>query len=162
MSDATPLRVEVVRSARRRKTVSARVVGDVIRVSVPATMAKDDEARYVSSLVAKLERKRQSSQVDIEERAIDLADRFDLPKPKSVKWVSNQESRWGSCSSTRGEIRISDRVAGFPPWVLDYVLIHELAHLVEANHSKCFWTLVARYPKAERARGFLIAKGMSD
>jgi len=89
-----------------------------------------------------------------------LAERFDLPTPQSVRWVSNQQSLWGSCTIDAADIRVSDRLTGFPRWVIDYVLVHELAHLAVPNHSKRFWTLVNRYPKAERARGFLIAKGL--
>jgi predicted metal-dependent hydrolase len=59
-------------------------------------------------------------------------------------------------------IRISSRVAGFPAWVLDYLLVHELAHLVVGDHSPAFWEVVNRYPKAERARGYLIAKSGDD
>jgi predicted metal-dependent hydrolase len=60
-------------------------------------------------------------------------------------------------------VRISSAVARFPPWVLDYVIVHELAHLRRPDHSRAFWKLVERYPRAERARGYLIAKsGMAD
>jgi predicted metal-dependent hydrolase len=52
-------------------------------------------------------------------------------------------------------IRLSHRLRPMPVWVLDYVLVHELAHLVEPTHSTAFWRLVARYPDAERAKGFL-------
>jgi hypothetical protein len=75
---------------------------------------------------------------------------------------ADQRSQWGSCTPSTGEIRISNRLAAYPPWILDYVLVHELAHLVEANHSPAFNALVARYPLAERARGFLMAISFGD
>jgi predicted metal-dependent hydrolase len=152
-------RVEVVRSKRRRKTVSARLVGDVVLVQMPAWMSKAEEESYVTHLVKRIERQ-QSRTIDVMERALKLSGRFDLPRPNSVCWVSNQSSLWGSCSLDTGDIRVSDRLTNFPVWVIDYVLVHELAHLAVRKHSKQFWALVNRYPKAERARGFLIAKGL--
>lgn len=159
---ALPYRVEVIRSTRRRKTVSARLVGDVVRVQMPAWMSKADEERYVADLVGRIERQHRRAPIDVAARARRLAARYDLPAPSAVRWVSNQESIWGSCTFHTREIRVSDRLAGYPSWVLDYVLVHELAHLAEPNHSKRFWVLVNRYPRAERARGFLIAKGLVE
>lgn len=154
-----PYRVEVVRSKRRRKTVSARLDGDVVRVNMPAWMSKADEERYVVELVERLERREQRENTDVVSRAATLARRYDLPAPSAVLWTPNRKSQWATCSTATGEIHVSERVAEFPAWVLDYVLVHELAHLVEPSHSSRFWELVNRYPKAERARGFLIAKG---
>ena len=74
--------------------------------------------------------------------------------------MTNQERRFGSCSPQRRVIRISDRLAPAPAWVRDYVIVHELAHLVHPNHGKRFWALVKRYALAERARGYLMALGM--
>jgi predicted metal-dependent hydrolase len=54
-------------------------------------------------------------------------------------------------------IRISSRAAALPSWVLDYLLVHELAHLEVAGHGPHFWRLVNRYPLTERARGYLMA-----
>jgi predicted metal-dependent hydrolase len=155
-----PFRVEVVRSPRRKKTVSARLVGDVVRVQMPAAMSKADEETYVAHLVERIARQQRRAPIDVLVRARQLAERLELPRPTSVRWVSNQESLWGSCTIDARDIRVSDRLAGFPKWVLDYVLVHELAHLAVPNHSERFWALVNRYPKAERARGFLIAKGL--
>ena len=76
---------------------------------------------------------------------------------QSLVWTTNQDHRWGSCTTTTGAIRISHRLATLPEWVLDYVLVHELAHLLEPNHGPRFWALVQRYPKTERARGYLMA-----
>jgi predicted metal-dependent hydrolase len=152
--------VEVVRSPRRKKTASASLVGDVVRVQLPAWMSSADEETYVSHLVERIARQQRRGPVDVMARALKLAARFDLPSPTSVRWVGNQDSLWGSCTMRSRDIRVSDRLAGFPLWVVDYVLVHELAHLAVPSHSEHFWTLVNRYPKAERARGFLIAKGL--
>ena len=152
--------IEVVRSARRRKTVQGRIVDGRICISIPAWMSKADEERHVADMVRKLQRRRESSEIDIEARARDLARRYGLPHPASVRWVDNQLARWGSCTPADSSIRVSSRLAAFPAWVLDYVLVHELAHLLEANHGPRFHALVDRFPRAERARGFLIAKDL--
>lgn len=138
------------------------MVDGVIRVSVPAGMSKADEELYVADLVAKLERKYRSDHIDLQARAMKLARTFDLPRPNSVQWAPNQRSRWGSCSVRARDIRISTRLADCPSWVLDYVLVHELAHLIEYNHGPAFDAIVARYPKAERAKGYLLAKDLDD
>lgn len=151
------LPVEIVRSTRRRKTVQA-VLGDgVIRVHVPARMSQREIDTYVAELVPKLERRLRSDHIDLEARATALARRFHLPMPTSIAWAANQRRRWGSCQPSSGRIRISEALAGYPPWVLDYVVVHELTHLVHADHSPAFTALVDRYPRAERARGYLLA-----
>jgi hypothetical protein len=152
--------VEVVRSARRRKTVSARRVDGVLRVSIPAAMTTGEERRWVAEMVRRFERRERSATVDLPARAAVLARRFDLPQPASIRWVENQRARWGSCTPADGTIRVSSRLASFPGWVLDHVIVHELVHLVEPGHGPAFQALLARDPLAERATGFLIAKGM--
>jgi predicted metal-dependent hydrolase len=151
------LPVEVVRSARRRKTVQAVLSDGVIRVHVPARMSDRDVAAYVAELVPKLQRRLRSDHIDLEARAATLSRRFHLPEPTSIVWAGNQRRRWGSCQPRTGQIRISERLAAYPPWVLDYVVVHELTHLVHADHSPTFTALVDRYPLAERARGYLLA-----
>ena len=157
-----PLEIEVIRSAKRRKTVSASIVGGKVIVRMPTYMTKAEEEEYVATLVARLERQRTSEAVDLPTRARTLAQRYDLPEPGSIRFVSNQSQRWGSCTPSTREIRLSDRIAGFPQWVLDAVIVHELAHLVHLGHTPEFWELANRYPKTERAYGFLIAKQITD
>ncbi len=109
--------------------------------------------------VKRSEARRQLSSTDLMDRAERLAGEY-LPegvRPSSVRWVTNQTTRWGSCTPLNGSIRISHRLQGMPSWVLDYVLVHELAHLVEVGHNEAFWEIVNRYPRTERARGFLEA-----
>lgn len=154
------MQVEVVRSSRRRKTVQARQVGGTLRVSIPATMTKVAEERWVAEMVRRFERRAAAKEIDLTARAEALAGRLGLPRPRAIRWVDNQESRWGSCTPADGTVRLSSRLAPFPAWVVDYVIVHELAHFVEGGHGPRFWALVGRYPRAERARGFLIAKGL--
>lgn len=150
--------VQVIRSARRRKTVSARRVDGVVRVSIPATMSRADEERWVAEMVRRLDRSAATLGIDLAGRADTLAGRYDLPRPISIRFVDNQELRWGSCTPSEGTVRISSKLATEPSWVLDYVIVHELAHLVVAGHGRRFWEVVARYPKTERARGWLACR----
>ncbi|MGH9127230.1 MAG: M48 metallopeptidase family protein [Acidimicrobiales bacterium] len=153
------MKVEVVRSARRRKTVQARAVNGVLRVSIPASMTKVEEDRWVGEMLRRVERHQGTEDIDLQQRAKELASRFRLPAPGNIRWVTNQEWRWGSCTPSDGTIRISSRLVGEPGWVLDYVIVHELAHLQVRGHNSAFWELVHRYGRAERARGFLMARG---
>ena len=152
------MNVEVIRSPRRRKTVQARRVNGVVRVTIPATMTRAEEERWVAEMVRRLERSASTGGIDLAERAGALANRYELPRPSSIRWVDNQELRWGSCTPVDGSVRISSKLVAEPGWVLDYVIVHELAHLVVPGHGPTFWELVDRYPRAERARGWLMAR----
>jgi len=154
------MRYEVIRSPKRRKTVQARLVDGVVQVSIPARMSKAEEERWVAEMVGRFQRKAATEPIDLAARAEVLATRYGLPQPASIRWVDNQEWRWGSCTPDDRSIRLSTRLGGYPGWVIDYVVVHELAHLSVPGHGADFWALVNRYPKTERARGFLIAKGM--
>lgn len=154
-------RVLVRRSARRRRTVTiTRRDGDLV-VAIPSAMSRRDEARWVRTMVERLEQKESRAAVrsdaDLMERALSLSARHfeGALRPTSVTWSARQAARWGSCTPLDGTIRISDRLREMPDDVLDYVLVHELAHLAEDGHGPAFWALVARYPGHERARGFL-------
>jgi predicted metal-dependent hydrolase len=152
--------VEVRRSRRRRRTVSAYREDDRVVVLVPAGLTRAEEDEWVATMLARLERserRRRPSDTALRRRATELSDRYlgGLARPQTVRWVDNQSSRWGSCTPADRSIRLSRRLQGMPAWVIDYVLVHELAHLIEAGHTPAFWAWVDRYPKAERAKGFL-------
>ena len=159
-------RVEVRRSARRRKTISAEIVGDALVVLIPERLSRAEEQEWVTVMAARMSERRRRERLNedgaLERKAAELARRYSLPLPRSIEWVANQQSRWGSCVVAERAVRLSLALADCPAWVRDYVIVHELAHLVVADHSADFWNLVARYPLAERARGFLIAKGMEE
>ena len=159
-SRSTP-EVEVRRSRRRRRTVSAYREGDRIVVMIPATMTRAQEDEWVRTMLAKLEKSEQRKQLsddDLMKRAVRLNDRYlgGMAAPESVRWVDNQVSRWGSCTPSDRTIRMSARLQGMPTWVVDYVLMHELAHLLESGHDASFWAWVDRYPQAEKAKGYLL------
>lgn len=152
--------VEVRRSGRRRRTVSAYREHGRIVVLIPARMSRAEEQQWVAAMVERLERaeqRRRPGQAALQGRARELSRRYldGVPEPASVRWVDNQRARWGSCTPADGTIRLSSRLRGMPEWVIDYVLLHELAHLVEPGHGKRFWALLDRYPRTERARGYL-------
>ncbi len=149
--------VRVVRSARRKRSASARMVDGVVEVRVPAGLSSREEARIVERLVSRVTRRRVAEPIDLAARAAVLGRRYGLPQPDVIRWVDNQVTRWGSCTPATRTVRLSTRLATYPEWVIDYVIVHELAHLAVPGHGPDFWELVSRYPRTERARGYLIA-----
>jgi predicted metal-dependent hydrolase len=152
--------VEVRRSARRRRTVSAYRDGDRTVVLIPARMSRAEEREWVAVMLerlAKQDRKLRPSDRDLLARATELSRAWLAGRatPASVRWVGNQGSRWGSCTPVDRTIRLSSRLQGMPSWVVDYVLVHELAHLLVPGHGPDFWALVEAFPRTERARGYL-------
>ncbi|PZF97975.1 M48 metallopeptidase family protein [Micromonospora endophytica] len=155
--------VEVRRSQRRRRTVSAYRDGERVVVLIPDQFSRAEESEWVDRMLARLaarEGRLTRSDAGLLDRAarlikLYLTDYGDQAVPASVRWVTNQNGRWGSCTPADRSIRLSQRLQDMPDWVLDYVLMHELAHLIVPSHNAQFWALVGRYPRTERARGYL-------
>jgi predicted metal-dependent hydrolase len=151
--------VEVRRSARRRRTVSAYRDGQRVVVLIPARFSAAEEQEWVSRMVAGVfgTRRRATGDAELGRRARELSECYldGRARPATVRWVAPMRSRWGSCTPDEATIRLSRALRDMPVWVQDYVLLHELAHLIEPGHGPRFWRLVDRYPRTERARGYL-------
>ncbi|HWM07068.1 MAG TPA: M48 family metallopeptidase [Actinophytocola sp.] len=157
-------RVEVRRSKRRTRTVTAYREGDTLVVLIPARLSKAEEAHWVAEMQRKLlrgETKRRpptkSSDATLLRRCRELSDKHlaGRAEPTSVRWVAPMRTRWASCTPADGSIRVSEHLRDVPSWVLDYVLVHELAHLLVPSHNARFWELVRDYPRTDRAIGYL-------
>jgi len=142
---------------------------DLLEVRAPSDLAEPELEAALRDLVQRMARRRDRqrnarSDADLQARAQRLNRAYfaGALKWRSIRYVSNQNGRFGSCTPTTGTIRISDRLGSVPDFVLDYVVMHELAHLVEPNHSPRFWQLVYQYERAERARGYLMAMSLED
>ena len=161
---AHPAVVEVRRSDRRRRMVSARREGDTVVVFIPGWMSDSEESRWVDEMVRRLERseaRRRSPARTGDDalscRAAELSRRYleGRAVPTSLRWVPPMRTRWASCTPVDGTVRISERLRDVPAWVLDYVLVHELTHLLEPGHDERFWAWAHRFPRSERAIGYL-------
>ena len=143
--------------------MSAYQEADRVVVLLPARFSRAEEQEWVRRMLDRLaarEQRGRRSDAELLERARQLARRYlpahpDAANPASVRWVDNQNARWGSCTPLDRTIRLSSRLRGMPDWVIDYVLLHEIAHLVLAGHGPKFWKLLENYPRTERARGYL-------
>ena len=158
--------VEVRRSARRKRTLTVfRERGRLVAL-VPARLTATQERELLPPLVERfLRREAQRTlplpETELEVRARELFDAYPATRaeaqlpPFSMRWVDNQQRRWGSCSVDTGRIRLSSRLRSMPLWVADYVIVHELAHLFELRHNRRFHWLVDGYPHRERAQAYL-------
>ena len=167
MTEQKPWPVKIMRSAKRKKTVSAELKNGELVVRAPARMSDRELAPIIEKLQKRLRKKTNripKTDEDLEAMAQQLNQTYFSGRLKwqSIRCVTNQNRRFGSCTPSLGTIRLSDRLASMPDWVLKYVIVHELAHLEEANHGPNFWALVNRYPLTERARGYLMAIGLEE
>lgn len=160
--------VKIIRSAKRTRTISARQEGDTMVLYLPTGLSAEEEQHWVDRMRARLERKQTRRTLNSDDALRDRAQELNREyfggqlAVSEIRYVTNQNSRVGSCTPSTATIRLSHRLAEMPTWVLDYVIVHELAHLIQPNHSSRFWKLVNRYKLTERARGFLMAKGMEE
>jgi predicted metal-dependent hydrolase len=150
----------VIRSARRKRNISAYRQGGRIIVSIPARMSKADEHAIVPEMIAKI-RSQEAIRTPSEERLIErthelmtsLAPEI-TARPASINWRPMRE-RWGSCTSVDRTIRISDRLKLAPDYALDYVLFHEAIHLEHFDHGAAFTEVLARFEDSELASAYL-------
>lgn len=162
------MEIEIIRSSRRLRTVSARIVENTLIVSAPDTLSHERLNKIIVDFKLKFERKKLKEELDKKENLAAIASAINRKyfgnrlKINSIQYVTNQTSKFGCCNYRSADIRISHRVGMMPDWVRDYVVIHEMAHLIEPNHSKSFWDIVSCYGLAERARGFLMAAGFGN
>ena len=160
--------VRIIRSERRQRTISARMEAGVLVVRLPVGLTAEQEQEWVERMRQRVLGKQRTHELNadgaLRQRASELNNTYfgGALRIVDIRYVSNQDSRWGSCTTNQGTIRLSDRLATVPAWVRDYVIIHELAHLVRPDHSPAFWKLVQRYKLTERARGYLMALGLEQ
>ncbi|MGO8877280.1 MAG: M48 family metallopeptidase [Acidimicrobiales bacterium] len=160
--------IEIRASARRRKTATAFYESGRIVVLVPARLTASERQELAGRLVDRLLQRTSrfvASDESLGSRAAHLSDRYlDGVRPRSIRWSATQNRRWGSCTPSTGDIRISGRLQVVPGWVLDSVIVHELAHLLEASHSPRFHELAKRYPRLCEADAYLLgySLGMSS
>ncbi len=162
------MEVKVIRSPDRKKTIQAKMVGETLVIYLPAGMHREEERKLIEKMKQKIEKKRLKVRANKDDYLKKRFDDFNIRyfggklKVNSIEFVSNQRWVRGSCTPSKGTIRISHKLLDMPKWVLDYVIMHEMTHLMYPNHSKAFWNKVGEYKYAERARGFLMAKGMEE
>ena len=163
----TQTNVKIIRSTKRRKTIQAKMVNGKLWIYLPANITKIEEQRWIEQMKKRFDKRKRRQKLNSDERLQKRTKEinkqyFNGTLDFEIKYVTNQTSKFGSCTPKTKMIRISDRIADMPRWVQDYVIIHELTHLIHPDHSKKFWEKVNRYKYAERAKGYLIAVGMNS
>ncbi len=161
------MEVKIIRSRRRLRTVSARLVNDTLLISAPLVLSQKRLEKIVTAFKTKFQNKKLKEELDKKQSLDEVAGRLNKKyfsnklKINSIEYVPGQNCKFGCCNFKDANIRISHKLGLMPKWVRDYVIVHEMAHLIEPNHSKAFWGIVSRYKRTERARGYLMAAGLN-
>lgn len=123
-----------------KQSSSAHITGNLIYLAISSNLSKERQSKHISGLLSRcIARKRLPR---LKEKISELNNKHFNQKINKI-FFKNTKSRWGSCSEL-GNINISTRLLFAPDDVLEYVCIHELAHLIEHNHSNNFWTLIEK------------------
>lgn len=160
-----PYKVQVIRSQNRSKTISAKLVNDTMIVYAPAAISGEKLNKFIDKFSKGFQKIRLKKELNITHDLKTVAENLNRRyfagclNIQSIEYVTSQDKMFGVCDHRAGKIRISHYLTQMPVWVRDYVIIHEMAHLIEPNHGKSFWDIVAKYKLAERAKGYLMAKG---
>ena len=134
----------------------------------PATLSQERLEKIIAKFKLKFERKKLKEELNRKHDLARIAARLNAQyfnnklSINSIEYVTGQNSKFGCCNHKTGNIRISHKVGLMPEWVREYVVVHEMAHLIEPNHGKLFWDIVSRFKLAERARGYLMASGAAS
>ena len=121
-----------------KKSSSAALNGNTIQLVVSDNLSKEEQNNHISTLISRCIGNKRLPELQVKIDKLNIK-HFNQRINKIV--FKHNKSNWGSCSRA-GNINISTRLLFAPDDILEYVCIHELAHLLEPNHSKNFWTLV--------------------
>lgn len=161
-------KVVVKRSAARKKTIQARLKDGVMEILAPVNVSEKRLNEAIENFKRRFEKREKEKTLNRESNLTQRAQRLNQEyfggklDFKYIKYSVNQSRGFGICYPRSRTIHINARLKEMPQWVEDYVIVHELAHLIYPNHSKDFWKLVRQYPKTERASGYLMAKGLEE
>ncbi len=159
------MEVKIIHSRKRRRTISARLLKDTMYINAPADVSEIHLKEVITNFKKRFERRKLKKELNAKQGLKDIIKRLNERyfsgrlKVARIEYVTDQYRKFGCCNYKSKAIRISHHLAEMPPWVRNYVVFHEMAHIVEPNHSSAFWKIVSRYRLAERARGYLMAKG---
>jgi predicted metal-dependent hydrolase len=166
--DSPIIEVKIKRSPRRRRTVSASLKDGVLEIKAPAILSDRELQPFITRFKERFLRRQLKRELESQQDLMDIAQRLNETyfggklKITGIEYSINQNSRFGCCNLKTGKILISHRLGRMPDWVRDYVVLHELAHLVFPDHGRAFQALTSRYRWKERAIGFLMAKGYEE
>ena len=153
--------LDLVVTRKRVKNINARLHGSTLAISAPYRVSRKEVDDAAVELARRLLRRARADAINADgagqEIARRVAARFaEPPTVADVQFVTTQRARWGSYSPQTGIVRLNAALKLMPPWVLESVVAHELAHSFHLDHSPEFWKLarsVCRH--TDRARAFL-------
>jgi predicted metal-dependent hydrolase len=157
--DGVTLNLRVTR--KRVKNINVRMVGNELRVSAPPWVSKGELDEAILTLARRIIRRERARKINGSDEALEMARRVakrfpNQPEIVIARFSTQQRSRWGSYSTRTRTIQLNAALRQMPPWVLEAVVAHELAHIEHPDHSPAFWALLRRVcPQTDRARAFL-------